>query len=62
MRSRTQNTSCRYSKSESDDKSEEILFDVDINEENEATPKTTINIKLVQLSYNKDEKKVPKNI
>ena len=54
------------SKSDSDDKSEENLFDVDISEEVEATPKISINAKMVQAmkklqaSYNNDANKILK--
>ena len=50
------------SKSESDDKSEENLFDVNINKEVETRPKTIINSKVVQAMkqlqalYNDDNK------
>ena len=54
------------SKSESDDKSEENLFDVNINKEVETRPKTIINSKVVQAMkqlqalYNDDANKIVK--
>ena len=66
-----QNKSINYnvvSDAESDVKVNENLFNKDIDDENEATPKNTVNVKVVQIMknmqawYNKDANKIVKKV